>query len=65
MKKILYRLFTVAIFCFSSLFIQSEISACKIKCKETSNKIKPQASMLKKETSVKPGVPHDGFFIKI
>ena len=66
MKKILlYRLVAVAIFCFSSLFIKSEITACKIKCKKTSNRIAIKAPSLKKETINKAVFQRDGFFIKI
>jgi hypothetical protein len=66
MKKILlHRLIAVTIFCFSSLFIKSEISACKIKCKRAVNRIASQRPSLKKEIDNKSVVPHDGFFIKI
>ena len=70
MKKILlFRLVTVTIFCFSSLLIKSEISACKIKCKGTLHRIASNGSLLKKEIKKEPNdkavLPHDGFFIKI
>ncbi len=66
MKKILLiRLVVVTIFCFSSLFIKSEISACKIKCKQTVNRIASHAPGLKKEANDKAVFTHDGFFIKI
>jgi hypothetical protein len=65
MKKILlHRLIAVTIFCFSSLLIKSEISACKIKCEKALNRIASKPS-LKKEIDNKAVVPHDGFFIKI
>jgi len=66
MKKIiLHRLIAVTIFCFSSLLIRSEISACKIKCNKTLNRVAQQHPSLKKEIDNKAVVPHDGFFIKI
>jgi hypothetical protein len=64
MKKIiLFRLVAVTFFCFSSLLIQNELSACKPKCK--AKKVTSKIAQVKKETFNKPVFPQDGFFIKI
>jgi hypothetical protein len=64
-REFLYRLVAVAIFCFSSLLIKSEMTTCKIKCKETLSKIASQRPIFKKEFNDNNVLPHDGFFIKI
>ena len=65
-KEILFRLVAVTMFCFSSVFVKSGLSACKPKCKNQPKKVAsiPKNS-IKKEASAVNVMPRDGFFIKI